>query len=299
MIISSVGKKRDTYRRSQRIGYLFILPSSLIYLLFIIVPIGWSAYLSLTDYNLRTAQFIGLQNYAALLGDSMFHKAFLNTVVFTLLTMVPNIVVGLGLAMLINKRLIGRGFFRAVFYLPHIISLVVASLAWSYLFSETGMLNMLLKTIGLARVHWLTSGGTAMLCVAIVSLWMDCGHNMILFLAGLQGIPAHLYEAASLDGANGAQLFRYVTLPMLAPTTFFVFILSCISSFQVFGQVYILTGGGPDNATTTLAHQIYLNIFQYYKMGYASAMAIVLLIIILLITAVNYHFGNGQGGDIG
>jgi ABC-type sugar transport system permease subunit len=298
MIAGYAHKRRVPYRRSQKVGYLFILPSCLIYLLFVIIPIGWSGYLSLTDYNLKTASFVGLVNYVTLFQDTLFHKAFLNTVVYTLLTMVPNIVIGLGLALLINKRLIARGVFRAVFYLPHIISLVAASLAWSYLFSETGMLNMFFRVFGLSRVHWLTSTGTAMLCIVIVSLWMDCGHNMILFLAGLQGIPPHLYEAASLDGANSVQTFRYVTLPMLAPTTFFVFIMSCIASFQVFGQVYILTGGGPDNATTTIAHQIYLNIFQYYKMGYASSMAIVLLLVVLLITTVNYRFGNGQGGDI-
>lgn len=283
---------------SQNIGYLFILPSCVIYLLFVLIPIGWTMYLSFTDYNLRTAGFVAFQNYAALFGDPLFVQALFNTVCFTLITLVPAIVIGLGLAMLIKKQFVGRGFFRAAFYLPHIVSMVVASLAWSYLFSETGVLNMMLKFLGIARVHWLTSPDTAMICIVIVSLWMDCGHNMILFLAGLQGIPEHLYEAASLDGANGMQMFRHITLPMLASTTFFVFIMSCIASFQVFGQVYILTGGGPDNATTTLAHQIYLNAFQYYKMGYASAMAVVLLLITLVITAVNYRFGNGQGGDI-
>ena len=167
-----------------------------------------------------------------------------------------------------------------------------------YLFAEVGIFNMLLKKLGMSTVHWLTDPGIALICVVVVSLWTSGGHNMLLFLSGLQGIPTHLYEAASIDGANGWQQFWKITIPQLAPTTFFVFVMTCIASFQVFGQVYMMTNGGPDNATTTLAHQIYLNAFQYYKMGYASAMAVVLLVIILVITAVNFRFGNTDGGEL-
>lgn len=276
----------------QNVGYLFVLPSALIYLVFMIIPIIWTIAMSLTDYNLVSFSFTGLSNYDIMFHDVVFQKALWNTVRYTLLTLLPSLAIGLGLALLLNGAFKGRGLFRAIFYMPHIVSLVVTSLAWGYIFSEVGILNQFLRALGAQRISWLTNSNLAMVCIVISSLWMACGHYMILFLSGLQSIPSHLYEAASIDGAGGWVKFWRITLPLLAPTTFFVFITACINSFQVFGQVYIMTGGGPDNATTTLAHQIYLNAFQYGKMGYSSAIAVVLMVIILLITAVNYRFGN-------
>ncbi|MDD3336138.1 MAG: sugar ABC transporter permease [Eubacteriales bacterium] len=286
-------KKKPSLER-QNIGYLFVLPSGVIYLVFIIIPVIWTAVMSMTDYNLTTSSFVGLHNYATMLYDRVFQKALWNTVRYTLLTLLPSLAIGLALALLINRKFLGRGLFRAVFYMPHILSLVVASLAWNYIFSEVGILNQLIRGLGGARISWLTNPNLSMFCIVVASLWMVCGHYMILFLSGLQAIPEYLYEAASIDGANAWVKFFRVTLPMLAPTTFFVFITACINSFQVFGQVYIMTGGGPGNTTTTLAHQIYLNAFQYGKMGYASAIAVVLMVIILIITAINYRFGNGK-----
>lgn len=283
---------------TQNIGYLFIAPSVILYTVFMFIPIFRTIGMSFTDYNLSASNFIGLQNYINLSRDIVFLKALKNTLIYTVLALVPTMVLGLVLALLINKKFRGRALFRAVFYMPNIVSLVAASLAWMYLFAEVGIFNMLLKKLGMSTVHWLTDPGIALICVVVVSLWTSGGHNMLLFLSGLQGIPTHLYEAASIDGANGWQQFWKITIPQLAPTTFFVFVMTCIASFQVFGQVYMMTNGGPDNATTTLAHQIYLNAFQYYKMGYASAMAVVLLVIILVITAVNFRFGNTDGGEL-
>ena len=283
---------------TQNIGYLFIAPSVLLYTVFMFIPTFRTITMSFTDYNLSTSSFVGLKNYADLFQDVIFIKALKNTLIYTFLALIPTMVLGLVLALLINKKFHGRAFFRAVFYMPNIISMVAASLAWMYLFAEVGIFNMLFKKLGMSTVHWLTDPSVALICVVIVSLWTSGGHNMLLFLSGLQGIPTHLYEAASIDGANGWQQFWKVTIPQLAPTTFFVFVMTCIASFQVFGQVYMMTNGGPDNATTTLAHQIYLNAFQYYKMGYASAMAVVLLVIILVITAVNFRFGNTDGGEL-
>lgn len=290
-------RKRGRLER-QNIGYLFIAPSMLLYAVFVFIPIFWTIGLSFTDYNLKTMSFSGLLNYASLLRDAVFLKALRNTLRYTVMALIPTMALGLSLAMLINKKFFGRAFFRAVFYMPNIVSIVASSLAWMYLYSEVGILNMLLKAMGLPRVSWLNDPSISLACVVVVSLWASAGYNMLLFLSGLQSIPAHLYEAASIDGANGLKQFVKITVPQLAPTTFFVFVMTCIQSFQVFGQVYMMTGGGPDNATTTLAHQVYTNAFQYYKMGYASAMAVVLLCIILLITVVNFRFGNTDGGEL-
>lgn len=173
--------------------------------------------------------------------------------------------------------------------------MVAVSMAWLYLFdTNNGILNRLLDVVGLGPVGWVTSSSTALLSVAIMSIWNSTGYNMILFLSGLQSIPEYLYEAASIDGATRWQKFRKITIPQLAPTTFFVFVMACINSFQVFGQVLIVTNGGPLNSTTTIAHQIYKNGFEYYKMGYASSQAVILLIIISLITLVNFKYGRGD-----
>lgn len=290
-------RKRGGKLEYQNMGYVFVAPSVILYAIFMFIPIFRTIAISFTDYDLKTSTFAGLRNYAALAGDPVFCKALANTIIYTLLTLIPTMVLGLLLALLIKDKFRGRAAFRAIFYMPNIVSLVAASLAWMYLFAEVGIINMVFKRLGIPAAHWLSDPHLALICVVIVSLWMSGGHNMLLFLSGLQSIPTHLYEAASIDGANGWQQFWKITLPQLAPTTFFVFVMTCIGSFQVFGQVYMMTGGGPDNATTTLAHQIYLNAFQYYHMGYASAISVVLLLIILAITAVNFRFGNTDGGE--
>lgn len=282
----------------QNIGYVFIAPSVILYAIFVFIPVFTTIGLSFTDYNLKNSTFIGFANYVNLWRDAVFVKALWNTVRYTLMALVPTMVLGLTLAMLINKKFRGRALFRAIFYMPNIVSMVAASLAWMYLYSEVGIFNMTLKSIGLSKVNWLTDPGISLMSIVLVTLWSSGGYNMLLFLAGLQGIPTHLYEAASIDGATAVQQFFKITIPQLAPTTFFVFVMTCIASFQVFGQVYMMTGGGPDNATTTLAHQVYTNAFQYYKMGYASAMAVVLLLIIMAITAINFRFGNTEGGEL-
>lgn len=171
-------------------------------------------------------------------------------------------------------------------------------MAWLYLYdTNSGILNRILNGLGLESVGWVSSTTMSMISVAVMSIWNQVGYNMILFLSGLQGIPEHLYEAASIDGATRWQKFRHITIPQLAPTTFFVFVMACIHSFQVFGQVLIVTNGGPVNSTTTIAHQIYKNGFEYFHMGYASAQAVVLLLIILAITVVNWKHGKGGTND--
>ena len=217
-----------------------------------------------------------------------------------MLAIVPAMLLGLALAMFLNQKLKGKGFLRTLFYLPNIFSMVAVSMAWLYLYDTTsGILNKVLKDLGMQAVPWISSASMAMISIAIMSIWSTTGYNMILFLSGLQGIPDYLYEAASIDGATAWEKFIHVTIPMLKPTTFFVFVMACINSFQVFGQVLIVTNGGPMNSTTTIAHQIYRNGFEYYKMGYASAQAVVLMAIIFAITLINMRFGGGDENDLG
>lgn len=298
---SAINKKRRQNKLEvQNIGYLLIAPSIIIYVVFVIMPILWSVIMSFMDYNLKEYHFIGLTNYISLFKDEVFLLSLWNTIYYSLLTILPTMVLGLSLAMLLNRKIYGRGAFRTLFYLPNILSVVAISMAWIYLYdTNAGILNMVLKSFNLSPVAWVSSTKLSMISVAVMSIWQGLGYDMILFLAGLQSIPEYLYEAADVDGAKFRTKFFKVMLPMLSPTTFFVFVMACIRSFQVFGQVLIVTNGGPINSTTTIAHQIYLNGFQYYKMGYASSQAVILMLIILFITLVNLKYGKGGDIDLG
>lgn len=285
---------------TQNIGYLLILPNYLIFLVFTLIPIVWTTGLSFTNYNLKTSHFVGFANYARLFSDSLFLKSFGNTLVYSVVTILPTMAIALLLAVLLNTRIPGKNIFRAIFYMPNIFSMVIVSMAWLYLYdTNAGILNRILRGIGMSPVHWVSSPSTSMLSVCIMSIWNSLGYDMVIFLAGLQSIPEYLYEASSIDGANSRQKFFRITLPMLAPTTFFIFVMACIASFQVFGQVLILTNGGPMDSTTTIAHQIYKNGFEYYEMGYASSQALVLLLVILAITLINMKSGKGEQNEVG
>lgn len=286
-------KKRRSRLTESRLGYLLILPNYIIYTVFTLIPIFWTVAMSFTDYDLKSYTFIGIQNYINIFKDEIFLKSIWNTIYYSILTILPTMVLALLLALLLNRKIPGRGFFRTLFYLPNILSMVAVSMAWSYLYnSQAGILNKMLNAIGLPSIGWVTDTKWAMISVAIMAIWQSLGYNAVLYLSGLQGIPTYLYEAATIDGANSVQQFFNVTIPSLRPTTFFIFVMSCIHSFEVFGQVYILTQGGPLNSTTTIAHQVYRNGFEYYKMGYASAEAVVLLVLILMMTLINMKGGN-------
>jgi len=285
----------------QNIGYLLIAPSYFIYFVFTLIPIFWSLAMSFTDFNFRQMNFVGLDNYIRLFQDAVFMRALWNTIYFTILTIFPAIALGLIMAVFLNRKIRGLGFFRTFFYLPNILSVVAVSMAWLYLMdTNAGILNRIIHTyLGFDRVRWLSDPNIAMISVAITFIWARLGYNMILYLAGLQTIPDYLYEAATVDGANALQQFRHITFPLLAPTTFFVFVMACIHSFQVFGPVLILTQGGPINSTTTIAHQIYQNGFEFFLMGYASAQAVMLLLFTLVITVLNMKYGKGgKGSDL-
>ena len=291
-------------RRTKKIvndaaGYLFIAPYYLFFIYMLLLPILNTVINSFTNYDLyEKRDFVGLRNYVDLIHDSLFIQALGNTLFYSVLYIIPSMGLGLLLALLLSNEGKGFKFFRAAFYIPYVISMVCASTIWMWIFDPAnGILNQILKVFGRPGGTWLKDPDIAMYCVVFVSVWKSLGYCMLINLSGIKGIPGYLYEAAQLDGANRFQRFIHITLPQLSPTTFFLFITSCISSFNVFEQVNVLTAGGPLNKTTTIVHQIYTRGFTQFKMGYASAMSVVLLLIVSIITLVNFKYGN-QGKDI-
>jgi multiple sugar transport system permease protein len=281
--------RRSWLYRQQLAGYVFILPSMLFLAIFVVYPILSAFYLSFHRYTLlEPPVWRGLDHYVELLGDPRFRKAIINTLLFALMTVPVGTCLSLLLAALINKPLRGILLYRTAYYLPVVASFVAVSFIWLWLFEpQFGMLNQLLGLVGLSGLSWLRDPSTALLSIAILSIWKNAGFNMVIFLAGLQGIPQYLYEAAEIDGANAVQRFRHITIPMLSPTTFFVFVVYFIGALQMFVQSWILTQGGPLDSTLTVVYLIYQNGFENLKMGYACAMSVVLFAFIAAVTYLN------------
>ncbi|GIO62815.1 carbohydrate ABC transporter permease [Paenibacillus cineris] len=294
-----VKKKSGSRQKIDYVGYAMIAPGYLVYFLFIFIPLLIGVYYSFTNYNFYNApEFIGLKNYTRLLHDTLFGKAMYNTFIYALFTILPQMFLGLVMATLLNGKIFGRVFSRASIYVPNVTSMVAVSMIWLWIYDPSlGILNRTIKVFGFDPLQWLYNPNTAMMSVIIMSIWKSIGYTMIVYLAGLQSIPSSLYEAAQIDGASKIRQFFSITIPMLKPTTFFILVMSCINSFMVFEQVNIMTSGGPLNSTTTVVHQIYLRAFQDFQMGYASAMAVVLFVITLIITLLNFRYGN-QGDDL-
>ncbi|MEK3913379.1 carbohydrate ABC transporter permease [Paenibacillus sp. FSL H7-0331] len=281
-------------RSSRYLPYLFIFPNVFIYLIFVLIPVIWVLYLSFTNYTLMNpGEWIGLKNYSRIIQDSIFLRAIRNTLFFWICTVIPTMALGMFIAQFLNLKIRFIAAFRASIYLPGVISSVAVAMTWLWLLDPMkGPVNVFLTSIGMTGENWLQDPKTALGSIIIIGIWTGIGYAMIIYLAGLQGIPEHLYEAAKMDGANTVQQFIAITLPLLRPITFFLFITSTIRSFQIFDLVYILTSGGPANSTTTLVNEIVKMSFSEYRMGYASTMAMVLLIITLIITLINYTFGS-------
>jgi multiple sugar transport system permease protein len=266
---------------------------------FVIMPLFLVLYLSFTAYNIISApHWIGLGNFQDLFEDPLFFTALKNTLVYTAATVPLGIVLSLGLAMLVNRRLGSAVLFRAIFYAPVMAPIVAVALVWVLFYDPTiGLFNYLLSLAGVGPQRWLTSSALAMPSIVLMSLWKGLGLNMVIFLAGLQAIPHELYEAASLDGAGPWRGFWHVTLPLLAPSMIYVLVTSIVASFQVFSQVYVMTNGGPNNATTTIVHQIYRTAFVHLDLGYASAMALVLFVILVAASLANVRV-LARGGSL-
>lgn len=275
--------------------YAFVAPAALILGVFLVLPVAMAFYLSFTKYNALTpAVWTGLANYQRLFGDPLFWKALVNSVLF-LVGVVPALVIlPLFLAVLVNTKLPGISFFRAAYYLPVVISMVVAGLMWKWIFAENGMLNYVLQSalpwLMKAPLPWLTLPQTALMAVMAVTVWKGLGYYMVIYLAGLQTIPSDIYESAALDGATAWQQTTRLTIPLLLPSIAFVAIVSSISALKVFTEIYVMTKGGPINATTTVVYYLYTQAFENLNMGYANAVGMVLFVIILIFSILNLRF---------
>lgn len=278
------------WRRSATLA-IFLLPSLLPLAAFTLGPMAASFGLSFLKWDLlRPPTFVGLRNYLNLATDPDFRAAVLHTLFFIVGYLPLVFVGGLGLALLLNRKLRGSAFFRAAYFLPVITSWVVVSLVWKWLLNpQSGIVNAALAAIGITGPGWWTDPAWAMPSIILASAWKDLGYVMVILLAGLQAIPDDYYEAAAVDGAGAWARFRHITLPLLSPSTFFVLIISLINSFQVFDQVYVMTGGGPAGASSVIVERIVKYAFSYSAMGYASAMSWVLFAVILLVTLLQFR----------
>jgi multiple sugar transport system permease protein len=284
---------RTWRRRYDLEGYLFLAPDLVGTLVFAVVPVLAALALGLFAWDILTPpRFVGLDNYLRLaFDDPVFRQVLLNTTVYVLGTVPVRTALALLLAIALNQQLRAMSVYRAAFFLPTITSAVAAATVWRWIYEPNfGLLNSLLYAIGVQHPPtWLSSPAWAMPALILLGIWQGLGFQMVIFLAGLQGIPTHLYEAAAIDGAGWWARFRHVTLPLISPTTFFVLIISVIGSYQVFDQAFVLTEGGPGYATTTLVYYIYEYAFQFFKMGYAAAMAWILFAIVFVLTVVQFR----------
>lgn len=266
-------------------AWIFLAPALILLGVFVLFPIAFLLYLSFTDGSFTSSgtYWVGVKNYRRLFLNPDFWQVVGNTIYFTLATVIPSLIIPLGLAVLLNKSLLWRGLLRSAYFLPSIVSLVAAGLGFRWLFQTDGPVNSLLETIGLEAIPWLSSTFWAMPVLIILSIWKQLGFNMVVFLAGLQTIPPSRYEAAQLDGANDWQQFWHVTLPGLQSTLIFAIITTVIFTLRSFEQVYVITGGGPLNSTNLLVYYTYEEAFGLFDFGYAAAAATVLLGFTLII----------------
>lgn len=268
--------------------YLYLLPAVVFLAVFTYYPIARSAYLSLYRWDVRTPlrQYVGTANFTALLQSTLFWEVMRNTALFSAASVGASLVIALALALALNGNLRGRAFYRAAFFYPTIIPMVAASVIWVWVYdSNNGPLNRYLALLGLPAIGWLTDPTWALPSLVLMAIWKNVGYYVIIFLAGLQNIPEHLYEAALIEGASAPRRLRHITLPLLAPTTFFVFVISVITSFQVFTQVYMMTDGGPGDATNVAVFRIYQLAFRFWNIGLASALTCVLILVLLIAVA--------------
>jgi len=297
--------------REERTAYLFLAPGLALFVLFVLIPVTAAFYLSFCRYDIiHSPTWTGLTNYQRIGKDIASHGVFYlslrNTAQYAIGTIPIGMALALGLALLVNAGLRGVSIYRTTYYLPVVTSLVAISMVWMWIYDPNyGLLNYLLalisraasaitgKHILISPQTWLANPQQAMPAIIAMSIWRGLGYNMVISLAGLQGIPEHLYEAAVIDGASRWQQFKAITWPLLKPATAFIFVVSVIGASQVFAQVYVMTNGGPNNATTTIVHQIFQNAFSFMKMGYASAMAFVLFAIIFVLSLINLRLMRG------
>ncbi|MEK4851858.1 sugar ABC transporter permease [Paenibacillus sp. FSL H7-0756] len=278
-------------REAQVTGWLFISPMLLGFTLLLLFPMGKALYMSLNDWPLLGEhRFVGLDNYKDIAVDPLFWKVFGNTAYFTLGLVPFNIVLALMLALLLSRSLKGIGIFRTAIFVPVMTSLIVWSIVWKYMFAtDSGLINQLLMLFNIKGAAWLYDERLAMPAVIVTSVLKNVGLNMVLFIAAIQQVSRSLYEAAELDGAGKTRSFFNVTLPMITPTVFLTVVMTVIGSLKVFGQIYVMTQGGPSNSTKVLVYYIWEKAFKLFQMGYASALAFVLFFVVLILTLLQWQ----------
>lgn len=278
------------HRSNARWAFFFLAPQLIGLIAFAIIPLVSAFGLSFMKWDGFGARtFVGLSNYITQLQHSDFWVATYNTVLYTILTVPVGLALALVLAIVLNN-IRGKEFYRLFFFLPVVTSSVSISVMWMWILNgDLGILNQVLGMIGINGPNWLTNPKLVMISIALLSIWWQLGYNMVIFLAGLQGVPKQLYEAAEIDGASRLQQFFKITLPMISPTTFFLTIMALIGSFQVFDQAFVLTQGGPGKASYTLVYHIYKNAFIDFRFGMSSAAAMILFVVILLITLFQFY----------
>jgi multiple sugar transport system permease protein len=286
--------------RENLAGWAFIGLNFIGYLVFKLIPLLIAAGLSFSKWNfassIKNLKFVGFANYAKLVSDPVFLQSFVNTIIYGIVLVPVAIFLSLILGVVLNNHVYGKGLLRLAFYLPNISSMVAVSMVWMILFLPSfGPINQFLTSLGIANPpKWLNSSWTSLLSLIIVGVWQRIGYNIIIILAGLQGIPQSLYEAADIDGANGIQKFRFITIPSLSNTMFFLTMISFISSFQVFTPVQVMTQGGPGNSSSVLVYYIYRTAFMNNNIGYASAMSWILFFLVFIFSVMRLIFARAR-----
>jgi ABC-type sugar transport system permease subunit len=291
--MAHVSVRRRGFRREHLLFLAFVAPNFLLLGTFSYWPLVYQAYLSFTRWDMisPTKLFVGLENYSYMFGGSEFYQVLFNTFAFTAAILIGSLVLGLGLALLLNQPLRGRVPARATVFAPYVLSGAAIGLVWAYIFDPVyGLLRVFLDVVGIASPNWLVDTSWALPAVIIVYLWKNVGYSAVIYLAGLQSIPNELYEAARVDGANDWESFRHITLPQLSPVTFFLSVTTILFSIQAFDIIAVMTEGGPVNATTTLVWYLYEQGFIAFRAGLAAAAGMLLFVIMLLITIFQVRF---------
>lgn len=272
--------------------YLFLLPAAVVLLVFFFIPFFQTIYLSFLDYStdIYSPTLVGLKNYTNLLHSALFYKVMFNTFVYLFVAVPILAIVPLFLAILINQKLRGLTLYKILIYLPVIVSIVVAAIAFKWLYAQAGILNYFLQVLGLNAIGWLTDTRFALISVISVTIWKGIGYYMMIYLASLMSVPKELYEACDIDGASFFRKHLTVTIPHIMPTIALVTTISAISAMKVFAEIYVMTKGGPLNSSKTIVYYIYERAFENLDLGYASALAVVLLIIVMAFSLINILF---------
>ena len=298
-LVKAAKKKKLTKENWTGLG--FIAPALLLLFVFLFIPFVLTIGYSFTNYNILKPDkiaFVGIKNFIRLTQDTVFLKSIVNTFVFVILVVPLQVCLALGLALLVNRKMKGVSIYRLAFFAPTVLSLVVVSILWTYIYNpNNGLLNSLLGSLGIGPFKFLNDPSTAMLCIVILSAWQGCGFQMMIFLSGLQDIPQYLYEAAAVDGATPWKQFWHITIPGLKNITVFISLSIVVSAFQLIIQPMMMTAGGPQNSTMTIVYEIYQTGFKYNKMGYGSAMALVFTIMVLILTMIQNKLTNKSNED--